>query len=164
MILDWPFSIRCAILFVVSPLIDRFSRFTTGHRLLPKYFKRHLEKFNRVWYLFGWWMMVVSVANVLIRQMDDHVYYWFWGLMAYFAIAYPATLLHESLFIKLGCFSIITKLIAVMSVLLAMIMGAYHTYQLFNQGYDCLANQYIWKPLLGIYLIYRFRLELMIQL
>lgn len=169
MIWDLPLNVRLLILFVLLPLVDRVYRSIFGYYVTSGYTLRSLERFNRIWYLYGWFLVIKSMLVVISMYMSEYFsnytystgadYLSFWLMMGVFNVGFLMTLVH-------GVYpSRISKVIAIIGMLGGFIINLFYVHNLYLlHGSQYFTDRYIWEPLLAISIVYRFKIESVLRL
>jgi len=169
MLWDLPFNVRLAILFVLLPFVDRMFRSIFGYYVTSGTTLRSLERFNRFWYMYGWFLVVKSMLVVLSMYMSDYLsnytvstgydYRSFWLMMGYFHGGFLMTLVH-------GVYaSRVSKAIAIIGMLGGFIVNLFNVHNTYLlQGSQYFADSHIWEPLLAVAIVYRFKIESVLRL
>jgi hypothetical protein len=169
MLWNLPLNVRLAILFVFLPLVDHIFRSMFGYYMTSGYTLRSLEKFNRLWYLYGWFLVFKSMLVMFSMYMSETIsnytysagadYRSFLLLMGYFLGGFLMTLVHVVYASK------VTKAIAIIGLLGGFMLNVYcvhNRYLLYGSQY--FADSYIWEPLLAVAIVYRFKIESVLRL
>ena len=169
MIWNLPIHVRLAILFVLLPILDRIYVFLVGSPLLTVYVVRQLERFNRLWYVYGWFLMFRSMLFVVSMYVGEYFsnftyvdqvdYVWFWTMTGCFCMGFLLTLFH-------GWYaSRVTKVIAIIGILGGFIVNICYIYDMYLlHGFEYFSRRDVQDLLMAIGIVYRFKIESVIRL
>ncbi len=168
MLWNLPFQIRFMILFVLIPLLDRLYRIMFGYRLIPRNIKHHLKKCAKFCYYYSWYILFKTIITVLLTNIieymgrfcyyEDYSYVWLFSLLGYFSVGYIISLIHLKSRYR------VIKWLSVIGLVGGLILSIHTTYHLLCiHGTDYLYRDLIWQPLLGLSIIYRYRIEIAIR-
>ena len=179
MIWNLPLIVRIVIVFVCLPLIDRLYNLIRGKHLIDPVTLYYLEYYPRAFYMYGWLLLfktfIVSLQNIIIDYFNSYNSYdgydsynnnsthWILYTLMYFIISYGVSKFHMYYRYRFGRTS---KYLAYLSLIFSISTILYHTYFLLNDVSNIkqyLANDLVWQHSLGLFLIYRYLIEVIIR-
>ena len=166
MIWNLPFSVRCMIIFILLPIIDSIYMHLFDYRLIPTNLKYQLTYFYKLYYYYSWYLLFKTLIIVsfikIIEYYGNYCYYdnynydWLLSILGYFMIGYILLLINIRFKYR------IIKWFTIVGITFGLIMSIYNTYHLLSNNITLLNNEFVWQPLLGLSVIYRFIFEIVI--
>lgn len=169
MIWDLPLYVRLSIIFILLPLFDNIYNFFFGYYLTSSNVIHNLQKFNKIWYMFSWFLITkIIIVTIFIfileflsnfAYISEYDYNFFIRIMSIFSIGYFSSNIY-SLYP-----STISKYISVIIMFITFITNIWYTQKLFLIfGSLYFSDPYKYELLLAICIIYRFKLESLFRL